>query len=51
MNSPNNNALMSLINDVVREPKPTVAGFKIIYVRKDKYLLSALKMGPIDANG
>ena len=47
MSSPNTNALMTLLNDAVRgHRKPTAAGFKIVYVGKDKTPLSILEMAP-----
>ena len=51
MSNPNTNALMSLLTDAVRDPKLTAAGFKIIYVGKDKYPLSVLEMAPVEADG
>ena len=42
MSSPNTNALITLINNAVRDPKPTAAGFKKFYVGKDKYPMSIL---------
>ena len=51
MSSPNTNALITLLNNAVREPKPTAAGFKIVYVGKDKYPMSILEMAPVDDDG
>ena len=51
MTSPNTNAQMNLLNDVVREHKTTATGFKIVYIVTDKYLLSILKMAPVDSYG
>ena len=49
MSSPNTNALMSLLSDAVKSNrKPSAAGFKIVYVGKDKTPLSILEMAPID---
>ena len=51
MTSPNTNALMTLLKNAVREPKPTVARFKILYVGKDKYPMSILEMASVDNDG
>ena len=48
MSSPNTNALITLLNNAVRDPNTTAAGFKIVYVRKDKYSMSILEMAPVD---
>lgn len=50
MTNPSHNALMNLLNDVARNPKPTVVGFKIIYVGKDEYPISVLEMTPVEAD-
>ena len=51
MSSPNTNALMSLLSDAVKgNRKPSAAGFKIVYVGKDKTPLSILEMAPIDGD-
>ena len=51
MTSPNTNALISLLSDVVRaESKTTDAGFKTVYLGKDKHSLSILEMAPIDGD-
>lgn len=47
MTSPNANALMILLNNAVRKPKPTVAGLNIFYVGKDKYHMSILEMASV----
>ena len=51
MSSPNTNALITLINNAVRDPKPTAAGFKIVYIGKDKYPMSILEMAPVTEDG
>ena len=51
MTSPNTNALMTLLKNAVREPKPTVARFKIFYVGKDTYPMSILEMASVDDGG
>ena len=51
MSSPNTNALMTLLTDAVKgNRKPTAAGFKIVYVGKDKTPLSILEMAPIEGD-
>ena len=51
MSLPNTNALMSLLSDAVKgNRKPSAAGFKIVYVGKDKTPLSILEMAPIDGD-
>ena len=51
MSSPNTNALMSLFSDAVKSNrKPSAAGFKIVYVGKDKTPLNILDMAPIDGD-
>ena len=50
MSNPNTNALTSLLNDAVRDPKVTAAVFKIVYVGKDKYPLGVLEMTPVEAD-
>ena len=50
MSSPNTIALITLLNNAVRDPKTTAAGFKIVYVGKDKYPMSILKIVPVDNN-
>ena len=51
MTSPNMNALMTLLNDVVRsDPNPKAAGFKIVYIGKDNISLSILEMAPVEDN-
>ena len=50
MSSPNTNALMTMLNNAVRaESKPTAAGFKMVYVGKDKVALNILEMSPIES--
>ena len=51
MSSPNTNALITLINNAVRDPTPTAAGFKIVYIGKDKYPMSILEMARVDDDG
>ena len=51
MTSPNTNAFVSLLSDVVRaESKPMATGFRTIYLGKDKNALSILEIAPIDGN-
>ena len=51
MSSPNTNTLMTLLTDTVRgNHKPTAAGFKIVYIGKDKTPLSILEIAPIEGN-
>ena len=51
ISSPNTNVLMALLNDAVRgHHKPTAAGYKIVYVGKDKTPLSILEMAPIEGD-
>ena len=50
MSSPNTNALMTMLNNAVKaESKPTAAGFKMVYVGKDKVALNILEMSPIES--
>jgi len=51
MTNPNTNALISLLNDAIRQPKPTGAGFKTVYVGKEKYPLRILETAPVNGNG
>ena len=42
---------MTLLTDAIRgNRKPTAAGFKIVYVGKDKTPLSILEMSPIEGD-
>ena len=51
MSSPNINALMTLLTNVVKgNCKPTAVGFKIFCVGKDKTPLSILEMAPIESD-
>ena len=50
MTNTNTTAFVTLLNDTVRDPKPTAAGFKIVYIGKDKYPLSVLEMTPVEAD-
>ena len=48
MISSNNNAIMSILNDGVRvDAKPTLVGFKTVYLGNDKYPLSIIIMALI----
>ena len=51
MSNPNTNALVTLLNDAVRDSKLTAAGFKIIHVGKNNYPLSVLEIAPVEADG
>ena len=51
VSSPNTNDLMSLLSNAVKDNrKPSAAGFKVVYVGKDKSPLSILEMAPIDGD-
>ena len=50
MSNPNTNALMTMLtNAVQKESETTAAGFKIVYIGKDKVPLNILEMTPIDS--
>ena len=42
VSSTNTNALLTPLNNAARESKPMAAGFKIVYVSKDKYPMRIL---------
>ena len=49
MTNPNTNALMSMLQNAVRDDNgPTAAGFKTAYVGKDRFSIMILKMASID---
>ena len=50
MSSPNSIALMTMLSNAARaETKPTAAGFKMVYVSKEKVPLRILEMTPIES--
>ena len=39
---------MSILNGLLKQPKPTAAGFKIIHIGTDNLPVSILDMAPIN---